>query len=605
MNDDTTHTDTINASDAMIKVLEAWGVKHIFGLPGGSFDSTMNALHNRRDTMKYIQVRHEETGALAASGEAKLTGKIGICFGSAGPGAVHLLNGLYDAKHDHAPVLALVAQVPSMMMNTDFFQEIAEEPIFADVAVYNRTVMTAQQLPMVVDQAIRQAYEHKGVAVVTIPKDFGWAQIPDTFHPTVDDFVATSRYPSPDRDLAAKAVDMLTAAERPLIYFGTGAKDAAAELKALSDRLKVPMMSSALGKGVLVDDEEAYMLSAGRVASKPGVDAARSADTVLFIGTNMPFAGFFIRPDAKFIQVNTNQTDIGKRHHVDLGIVADAKATLQVMLDIAQPVAARPFYDVMVEDKHNWNQWLEARKDLDRSPLDVDPVFAQINRIAKDDAVFSVDVGNVTIDSFRLLDMKPTQKIVTSAWYATMGNALPTSIAAQETWPGRQVFSISGDGGFTMVMHDVLTQVKYHEPVINIVLNNGSLGFIEAEQDDNHQPHSGVDLIGANFGDAARALGAVGYEVSTLDELKRAFDDVAAGRNGDRPVVIDVRIADDCPLPVEQLVLEPDEEHGRADVDAFVAKYQAEGLVPIRQILAKHGLVDSNVECARSMTAGR
>lgn len=163
----------INAADAMLKVLEDWHVDHLFGLPGGSFDSTMNAIHNRQDTIKYIQVRHEETGAIAASGEAKLTGKIGVTFGSAGPGAVHLLNGLYDAKHDHAPVLALIGQVPTATMNTDYFQELNENPIFADVSVYNRTVMTAEQLPAVVDQAIRKAYENSGVAVVTIPKDLG------------------------------------------------------------------------------------------------------------------------------------------------------------------------------------------------------------------------------------------------------------------------------------------------------------------------------------------------------------------------------------------------------------------------------------------------
>lgn len=580
--------DKINASDAMIKVLEDWGVTHIFGLPGGSFDSTMNALHNRRGTMKYIQVRQEETGALAAAGEAKLTGKIGVCFGSAGPGAVHLLNGLYDAKHDHAPVLALVAQVPTMMMNTDYFQEIPEEPIFADVAVYNRTVMTARQLPAVVDQAIRQAYEHSGVAVVTIPKDLGWTPIDDDFHATAHDFTITRNRQEPGIDEVVKAVDILANAERPLIYFGAGARDAANELKELSDTLKIPMMSSVLGVGVLPEDDEAYMLSAGRVASKPGVDAASSADAVLFIGTNMPFASFFLRPDAKFIQVNIRETDIAKRHPVDLGIIADAKATLQAMLKVAKPLASRPFYDAMVEDKRNWREWLSGREDLDHTPLDVDTVFAQINRIAKDDAVFSVDVGNVTIDSYRLLKMKPTQKIVTSAWYATMGAALPTAIGAQETWPGRQVFSISGDGGFTMVMHDILTQVKYHEPVINVVLTNESLGFIEAEQDDNRQPHSGVDLLDADFGDAVEALGAKGYEVRTLDELKRAFDDAAQPHDG--PMVIDVKIANDRPLPVEQLVLEPDARHTQADVDTFAETYHTEGLMPISKILKQHGL---------------
>lgn len=582
--------DKINASDAMIKVLEDWGVTHIFGLPGGSFDSTMNALYDERDNMKYIQVRHEEAGALAAAGEAKFTGKIGVCFGSAGPGAVHLLNGLYDAKHDHVPVLALVAQVPTVKMNTDNFQEIDEAPIFEDVSVYDRTVMTAAQLPSVVDQAIRQAYEHSGVAVVVIPKDLGWTPIDDVVYSTAHDFTLGKSCLTPDAEDVAKAVEILNNAEKPLIYFGAGAKDAAAELKALSDKMKIPMMSSVLGIGVLPEDEKAYVLSAGRVASKPGVDAASSADAVLFIGTNMPFTSYFVHPDTKFIQVNNKQTDIAKRHHVDLGIVADAKETLKAMVDVAPAVDSRPYYDVLVEDQANWVDWLAAREDLERTPLEIDTVFSRINRMAKDDAIFSVDVGNVTIESYRYLKVKPTQKIATSAWYATMGNAVPAAIGAQESYPGRQVFSISGDGGFAMNMQDILTQVKYHEPIINIVLTNEQLGFIVGEQDDNGQPHSGVDLIDANYADAAAGLGAKGFEVHTLAELDAAFAEAAKPQDG--PVVIDVKITGVRPLPVEQLVLEPDDNHTQADVDAFARTYHSEGLVPICQLLKKHGLAN-------------
>lgn len=577
----------INAADAMIKVLEDWKIDHIFGLPGGSFDSTMNALYNRKNTMNYIQVRHEETGALAASGEAKLTGKIGVTFGSAGPGAVHLLNGLYDAKHDHAPVLALVGQVGTDFMNTEYFQELNENPIFADVAVYNRTVMTAAQLPAVVDQAILQAYEHSGVAVVTIPKDLGWAEIEDNYVSNAGNYVATNNYQLPDESAVQQAVDILKNAKKPLIYFGLGAKDAGVELKQLSDRLKIPLMSSALAKGVIADSDPAYMGSAGRVSSKPGVEAARSADAVLFIGSNFPFAPYFFSPEAKFIQVDIKPTNIGKRHQVDVGILADAKTTLTAMVSHSPSVAQRPFYDAMLANKQNWSEWLTKFVDEDKQPLNVDSVFAQINRIAADDAIFALDVGNVTIDGVRLLQMKPTQKITTSGWYATMGYALPTAIGAQASYPNRQVFSISGDGGYTMVMHDILTQVKYHQPIINVVLTNKSLGFIEAEQDDTKQPHSGVDLIDAEFGDAATALGAKGYEVRTLDELKQAFDEA---NHATGPVVIDVKIANDRPLPVEQLVLEPDDQHSQADVDLFVKQYQAEGLIPISQLLQQYNV---------------
>ena len=208
-------TEKINAADAMIKVLEDWGIHNIYGLPGGSFDSTMNALYNRRHTINYVQVRHEEVGALAAAGEAKVTGRIGATFGSAGPGAVHLLNGLYDAQYDHVPVLALVGQVPTAAMNTNYFQEMNENPMFADVSVYNRTAMTAAQLPPVVDEAIRQAYKYQGVAVVTIPKDLGWQEIDDNYVSSAN-LYQKPLLPEPDPEQVATAWSILKDAKKPI-----------------------------------------------------------------------------------------------------------------------------------------------------------------------------------------------------------------------------------------------------------------------------------------------------------------------------------------------------------------------------------------------------
>ena len=251
----------ISGSDAVLKVIRQWGVKHIYGYPGGSFDSTMNAIYNQRKELEFIQVRHEEAGALAATADAKLTGKIGVCFGSAGPGAIHLLNGLYDAKHDHVPVLAIIAQVPSTRMNLDFFQAMDEEPAFEDVSVWNKTAMTAESLPRMIDEAIRQAYKHHGPATVTIPKDFGWAKIPDTFVPNVANHVKAHYVV--DQDLLAKAGKLIKDAKAPMIYFGIGAKDAAAELKRVSEKYKMPLVSSVLAKGILDEKYPAYLGSAG------------------------------------------------------------------------------------------------------------------------------------------------------------------------------------------------------------------------------------------------------------------------------------------------------------------------------------------------------
>lgn len=574
-------TQKINAADAMLKVMADWGIDHIFGLPGGSFDSTMNALHNQKAIMRYIQVRHEEVGALAASGEAKATGKIAATFGSAGPGAVHLLNGLYDAKYDHVPVLALVGQVATGVMNTDYFQEMNENPMFADVAVYNRTVMTAEQLPLVVDQAIQQAYKNSGVAVVTIPTDLGWQPIEDNFEATANLF-QMGNYPEPRSTDIQQALQLIKEAKQPIIYFGQGAKAAGDELVALSDKLSIPMMSSALSKGIVADENPAYMVSAGRVATKPGVDLAEAADLILFVGSNYEFGQYFFKPDAKFIQIDIDPTKLGHRHHVDVGILADAKTALAALLEASEPVSEKTaFYRAAVANKANWDQWTASFEDDPQIPLRVEPVFKEINQMATNDAIFNLDVGNVTIDGVRFLKMKPGQKTTISAWYATMGAALPAAIGTQAAFPDRQVWSISGDGGFTMVMQDLITQVKYQMPIINVVLSNDSFGFIEAEQDDKGQPHSGVAIQGADYGAAATALGAQGFTVRTLDELKAAF---AAAQKRQGPVVIDVKIANERPLPVEQLVIDDQTQDPKA-VAQFVEKYRAQGLKPFRTFL--------------------
>lgn len=568
--------EMINASDAMLKVMEDWGIDHIFGLPGGSFDSTMNALHNRQDTMRYIQVRHEEVGALAASGEAKITGKIAATFGSAGPGAVHLLNGLYDAKHDNVPVLALVGQVGTQVMNTDYFQELDENPIFADVAVYNRTAMTAESLPHVVDQAIKQAYKYNGVAVVTIPTSIGWEQIPDTFQSTASLF-SVGNYPLPNNEDITKTLDLIKEAKRPIIYFGQGAKKAGQELKELSDKLSIPLMSSALGKGIIADDDPAYMVSAGRVATKPGVDLAKAADLILFVGSNYEFGQFFFDPKAKFIQIDIDPSKFGHRHATDVAILADAKVALRTLIDESTAVSEKTgFYQASLENKQNWKDWVQSKENDTNSPLRVEPIFKEINAHATKDAIFNVDVGNVTIDGVRFLNMVPTQGFETSAWYATMGNALPGAIGNQVKYPDSQVWSISGDGGFSMVMQDIITQVKYDLPIINVILNNGSLGFIEAEQDDKQQPHSGVDLIKSDFAKAAEGMGATGIKVTNIDELKAAFAKVDDLKG---PIVIDVDIENARPLPVEQL---------RLDDPEFVKNYQAEDLIPFEKTLEKY-----------------
>lgn len=570
----------ISGSDAVLKVIQKWGVKHIYGLPGGSFDSTMNAIYNQRETLKYIQVRHEEAGAIAASADYKLTGKIGVCFGSAGPGAVHLLNGLYDAKEDGIPMLAIVAQVPTKRMNMDFFQAMNEEPIFDDVAVWNRTAMTAESLPMMTDEAIRQAYAHNGVAVLTIPKDFGWAEIEDNFETNAS--VHTVNYPAPTAESVADAVKLIKAAKSPMIYFGVGAKDAAEELKAASEKFKMPLVSSVLAKGIIEDDYPAYLGSTGRVAPKPGAEIGFSTDLILWVGNNVPFSIFLFNKKAKVIQIDIDSEKFGKRHHTNVAIQADAKKALAAINAAGEARDDSAFYDAAVADKKNWDKWQASFNDSTESPVRPEPIFDVLNQEASDKAVWAIDVGNVNINFERLIRMHDDQKWATSGIYATMGFGVPAALAAKVNYPDRDVYSLSGDGAFAMLSEEILAQVKYNLHIINIVFSNETLGFIEAEQtDDSHQPLSGVDLPDTDWAKVGEGYGAVGYTVRTKAEFKQALEDA---KKTDKPVVIDVKLTHAMPFTTEHMYLD-DAWQDKDKIAEFVKKYDAQALKPFRYFL--------------------
>ncbi|NLS61314.1 pyruvate oxidase [Lactiplantibacillus plantarum] len=570
----------ISGSDAVLKVIQKWGVKHIYGLPGGSFDSTMNAIYNQRETLKYIQVRHEEAGAIAASADYKLTGKIGVCFGSAGPGAVHLLNGLYDAKEDGIPMLAIVAQVPTKRMNMDFFQAMNEEPIFDDVAVWNRAAMTAESLPMMTDEAIRQAYAHNGVAVLTIPKDFGWTEIEDNFETNAS--VHTVNYPAPTAESVADAVKLIKAAKSPMIYFGVGAKDAAEELKAASEKFKMPLVSSVLAKGIIEDDYPAYLGSTGRVAPKPGAEIGFSTDLILWVGNNVPFSIFLFNKKAKVIQIDIDSEKFGKRHHTNVAIQADAKKALAAINAAGEARDDSAFYDAAVADKKNWDKWQASFNDSTESPVRPEPIFDVLNQEASDKAVWAIDVGNVNINFERLIRMHDDQKWATSGIYATMGFGVPAALAAKVNYPDRDVYSLSGDGAFAMLSEEILAQVKYNLHVINIVFSNETLGFIEAEQtDDSHQPLSGVDLPDTDWAKVGEGYGAVGYTVRTKAEFKQALEDA---KKTDKPVVIDVKLTHAMPFTTEHMYLD-DAWQDKDKIAEFVKKYDAQALKPFSYFL--------------------
>ena len=605
---------TVPASVAMLRVLESWGVEHIYGYPGGSFNSTMAALDAEKDRIKFIQVRHEQVGALAASADAKLTGRVQVCFGSAGPGATNLLTGLYDAREDHAPVVALIGQVPTTNMNYDYFQEFAENPMFEDVAVYDRTVMTPESLPYVVDKAVREAYKHKGVAVVVIPNNFGYVQIPDTPYSSSS---PTDRKPAPlpaatDEEVRT-VVDMIKQAKRPIIHVGRGIQAGGEKLVELSRRLSIPLVLTGLAKGLVPDDYEANLGYANRAASKAADEAFATADLVIALGSNFPFANLIYRThEFKFVQIDADAGRFGSHHFLDYGVWSDATTFVDKALALldngeVEETPATPFFRACVASNKNWREYLNKMMNRPSNPLEFEAVYKEINRVAEEDAIFSIDVGDNIINSFRYLNLTPKNKWTISALFASMGYGLPGALAAKLSFPDRQVFHSAGDGAYSMVMQDLITQKKYQLPVINVVTSNASLNFIKSEQDDLSIPqHSGIFLEDQDFAMIARGMGVEAVTVTSSDELPAAFDKAVEVTKAGRPFLIDAKITDKRGLPVEELEFHVEDGkfvetinpsynangtlHHPETVEEFFASYDGEELLPMTYYFEQEGV---------------
>lgn len=586
----------IEAGVAAVKVLENWGVSHIYGIPGGSINSLMDALDKEREKIRYVQVRHEEVGAMAASMHAKFTGEIGVAFGSAGPGGTHLLNGLYDAREDGVPVLALVGQFGTTGMNMDTFQEMNEDPIYADVAVYHRVVMTAASLPHIIDEAIRQAYSKHGVAVVQLPVNLGWEKIPADGWFDASQVYRPLKFAAPEPAEINKAVEILSKAERPLIFAGIGARGAGKALVELSRKIQAPIMVSALAIDVIDHDYEGFLGSAVRVARKPANDAVANADTILMLGTNQPFIDVtnMFKNVKHVIQVDINPAHLGKRQQTELTILADAQKVVASLLDEVPQKQESAWYRANLKNINNWKAYTDhLENDLNNSALTLYQVYHALNEVTKPQALFSVDVGDVTMTSVRHLHLKEGQQWRTSGLFATMGIGLPGAIAAKLDFPERQVWSLSGDGAFSMVMQDLATQVQEKLGIINVVFSNQQYGFIKDEQESTNRGYLGVAFTGIDFAKVAQAMGAHGFTVTKLEELHQVFAQAVELADSGETVLIDAKITNESPLPVEALKLEP-EQFSNEEIEAFKARYHAQLLEPFSKYLQEEGLLNNH-----------
>lgn len=577
-------TETINSGVAMLQTMESWGIDHLYGLPGGTVNNIMYALDAEKDRIKFIHVRHEEVGAMAASADYKIGGQIGVAIGSAGPGATHLMQGIYDAKMDKVPALFLVGQSPQADMNMDAFQELDEDPMFQDGAVYARTVTTAESLPHVIDEAIRRAYAYHGPAVIIIPNDLAGKEIPADGYYSAANAHRFNQLQAPEDDQIIAALDLIKQAQHPVIFAGIGIQDHADQAMELAQKLQMPIVHSAIARDIIPTDFEANLGSSMRVATKPANEAMAQTDLILMLGSNMPFSHKEFPKNAKVIQIDTNSANLGKRHHVDVAILSDAGEALAKLLKLSEPQPDSDWYQANVANNKNWWQYLDSLMNRTTNPMRVEPAFKQINRIAQPDAIFSVDVGQVDQNSVRMLHMNGQKRWFTSGLFATMGFGLPGAIAASLQYPGRQVFNLAGDGALSMVMQDLDTEKRYHLPIINVVFSNDVLGFIQDEQEDENHEFFGISLDSMDFAKIAEAQGVTGIDVTDVKDLVAAFDKANEIAAMGEPVLINVHAVDQRPIPVEHLQLDP-AQFSNEQIQAFKQRYLAEDLQPLSYFL--------------------
>jgi pyruvate dehydrogenase (quinone) len=507
-------------ADMLIERLIDWGVDTIFGFPGDGVNGIFEALRTHEHEVKFIQVRHEEAAAFAAVGYAKYTGRLGVCLATSGPGGIHLLNGLYDAKCDGQPVLAITGHTFHDMIGTHYQQDVDLDKLFMDVAVYNQRVMGPAHVNNVVDEAIKTALARRGVSHLTIPKDIqDWTSKDEERSPanipkhSADIYAAA--YPLPHQNLLREAADLINAGERVAILAGRGCLHAREEVLQLAEKVCGPVIKPLLGKAVVPDDSPYTTGGVGLLGTAPSQDALKECDTLVMLGTSFPYLEFYPKPgDAKTVQVDIDPARIGLRHPADVGLVGDCRDVLGALLPLIAGKEDRSFLEKAQGDMQEWNKLMEERGTRTDKPMKPQVVTYELNKLLDEDAIVSADSGTIATWAARHISMRGRMQFSLSGTLATMANGLPYSIGAAAAFPGRQVVAIVGDGGFTMLMGEVATLVKYRLPVKVIIIKNNVLGMIKWEQivlEGN--PPFGVELQPIDFAAFAKACGAAGYRI--------------------------------------------------------------------------------------------
>ncbi|MFQ5949028.1 MAG: ubiquinone-dependent pyruvate dehydrogenase, partial [Acidimicrobiia bacterium] len=524
-----------NVATHMIEALADAGVQRVYGVVGDSLNSVTEAVRRHPD-IDWIGVRHEETGAFAAGAEAQLTGELAVCAGSSGPGAIHLVNGLYDAHRSLAPVLAIAAHIPSGEIGTGYFQESHPDRLFVDCSHYSELIASARQMPRTLQVAMQNAIAKGGVSVIVLPGDIAQERMEQTHlvHPMAE--TCTSIRPC-QGDLQRLAA-LLNAGDRVTILAGAGCARAHDELMQLAETLKAPIVHAMRGKEWVEYDNPYDVGMTGLIGFASGHRALMRCDVLVMLGTDFPYTDWY--PTGKtIVQVDLRAHHLGRRCGLTLGVQGDVKETIVALLPELEAKADRSHLDDSLRN------YAKARRKLDRHvkgiagrrPIHPEYLTATINELASDDAVFTVDVGMATVWAARYLRMTRDRRLLGSFTHGSMANALPQAIGAQARYPGRQVISLSGDGGFTMAMGDFITLLQHDLPVKVVIYDNGSLGLVKLEQNVAGLPDFGTELNNPNFAKVAEAMGATGIRVEDPSEVRPALERALAT---DGPVLVDV-----------------------------------------------------------------
>lgn len=523
----------MRVAELILDILAAHGVRHIFGVPGDAINDMTNALRTR-DDMEFILVRHEEAGAFAASATAKLTGRLAACMGTSGAGAIHLLNGLYDAKLDHAPVIAITGQVATEYVGTDYHQEVDLERLFGDVAAYSRTVMTEEQLPGVMLEACKAALSKPGVAHISLPTNVAGR---DTKLERRDFALGSEkgemRPCGPSMDEAVRLIDD---AEKVAILAGIGTAGARRELIALSQRLKAPIVRTLRAKDVIDEDEEACVGGLGLLGGAPGSAAMDGADLVIIVGADYPYVSFY-PDDAKIVQIESQPERMGKRAPVAAPLRGHARVTMEDLCERLAEKSSDKFYRSILKDKDKQRTSWEKAETSDATPIRPQRLIAEIAKAAPDDAIFLADTGTSTAWTARHLRVKESQRFTLSSGLGSMAFSMVGAIGAQLAYPDRRAIAILGDGAFAMLMGDFVTAVRYKLPIVCVVLNNHKLGFIALEQEGKGFPEQSIDLVNPDFVAVAKACGGHGIKVDAPEDIAPAMREALGVKV---PCVIDV-----------------------------------------------------------------